>query len=347
MLLRAARIVKIESPEDPRLEELLKRIFVKDINEPSANFMFETLLAAAQRWEDLERHQMRRVDRAGDHAAKADALRMFALEWLQRFKDTDRGAKFFDAALKTTASNGMSTMTLGRRRVLARAPGAGRQGRVVAAARSRGRRARARRRGRADVRRAAVRTDRVRQGQRSRAREEVLRDRRADRAAEPQRSGLHLGRRRSAGRRRADGVGLDAGDPAAGRSSLSRGVPSVEEKQSKKGKRSKRNSAQNIPVPRKSRGRSIPSRWPSMRRCRRPCVVEAPPPAPAPAPVAVEAPHVETKPMPAARGAGRARRGAGSRCRCPRGSRCGHAEGQERRRWARQGRRRVEASHRR
>src|SRR6185312_13024141 len=37
-------------------------------------------------------------------------LRMFALEWLQRFKDKDRGAKFFDAALKQTASNGMSTM---------------------------------------------------------------------------------------------------------------------------------------------------------------------------------------------------------------------------------------------
>ncbi|MBV8761915.1 MAG: tetratricopeptide repeat protein, partial [Deltaproteobacteria bacterium] len=110
MLLRAARIVKIESPEDPRLEELLKRIFVKDIDEPSANFMYETSLANAQRWDDLERHQMRRVDRASDHAKKVDALRMFALEWLQRFKDTDRGAKFFDAALKATAANGMSTM---------------------------------------------------------------------------------------------------------------------------------------------------------------------------------------------------------------------------------------------
>jgi tetratricopeptide (TPR) repeat protein len=110
MLLRAARIVKIEAPEDPRLEELLKRIFVKDIDEPSANFMFETLLAAAQRWDDLERHQMHRVDRAPDHTRKVDALRMFALEWLQRWKDKDRGAKYFDAALKATASNGASSM---------------------------------------------------------------------------------------------------------------------------------------------------------------------------------------------------------------------------------------------
>jgi tetratricopeptide (TPR) repeat protein len=111
MLLRAARIVKIEAPDDPeRLEELLKRIFVKDLDEPSANFMFETLLAAAQRWDDLERHQMRRVERATDHAKKVETLRMFALEWLQRWKDKDRGAKFFDAALKATASNGASTM---------------------------------------------------------------------------------------------------------------------------------------------------------------------------------------------------------------------------------------------
>src|SRR6478735_7305195 len=53
MLVRAARIVRIEAAEDPRLEELLKRIFAKDIDEPSANFMYETLLATANRCEDL------------------------------------------------------------------------------------------------------------------------------------------------------------------------------------------------------------------------------------------------------------------------------------------------------
>src|SRR5258705_5647796 len=47
MLVRAARIVRIEAPDDARLEELLKRIFAKDIDEPSANFMYETLLSSA------------------------------------------------------------------------------------------------------------------------------------------------------------------------------------------------------------------------------------------------------------------------------------------------------------
>ena len=110
MLVRAVRIVRIAAPEDPLLEELLKRILVKDIDEPSANFIYEGLLSGAQRWDELEAHHRRRAERAPDHAAKIEALRMFALEWVQRFKDRDRGAKFFDAALKATASNGAGGM---------------------------------------------------------------------------------------------------------------------------------------------------------------------------------------------------------------------------------------------
>ena len=110
MLLRAARIVRLESADDPRLEELLKRIFVKDIDEPSANFIYETVLATNTRWDELEKHQLRRADRAGDHGKRIEALRMFALEWVQRFKDKDRGAKFFDAALRANTSNGEASM---------------------------------------------------------------------------------------------------------------------------------------------------------------------------------------------------------------------------------------------
>ena len=110
MLVRAARIVRIESPDDPRLELLLKRIFAKDIDEPSANFMYETLLAAGSRWDELEAHQLRRADRAGEHGDRIEALRTFGLEWVQRFKDKDRGAKFFAAALKAAASNGATPM---------------------------------------------------------------------------------------------------------------------------------------------------------------------------------------------------------------------------------------------
>ena len=60
----------------------------------------------ANRWDELEAHHMRRADSAADHAKRVEALRMFALEWVQRFKDRDRGAKFFDAAI---AGDGVAT----------------------------------------------------------------------------------------------------------------------------------------------------------------------------------------------------------------------------------------------
>ncbi|MBA3539564.1 MAG: hypothetical protein H0T79_08030, partial [Deltaproteobacteria bacterium] len=109
-LVRAARIQRLENAEDPKLEELLKQIFAKDIDEPSANFIYETVLATASRFDEIEAHHKRRADRAPDHGSKVEALRMFALEWVQRFKDRDRGVRFFDAAIKVTVSNGTPQM---------------------------------------------------------------------------------------------------------------------------------------------------------------------------------------------------------------------------------------------
>ncbi|HET9623559.1 MAG TPA: hypothetical protein VFP84_19440, partial [Kofleriaceae bacterium] len=110
MLVRAARILRLESPEDTRLEEVLKRALAKDIDEPSSNFMYETILSGTNRWEELEAHHQRRAERAPDHARKIEALRKFALEWVQRYKDRERGAKFFDAAIRATVSNGAAPM---------------------------------------------------------------------------------------------------------------------------------------------------------------------------------------------------------------------------------------------
>ncbi|MBA3456339.1 MAG: tetratricopeptide repeat protein, partial [Deltaproteobacteria bacterium] len=109
-LVRAARILRIEAPEDPRLEEVLKMILAKDIEQPSANFIYETLLSGSQRWDEIEAHHRKRAEKAPDHATKVAAFRTFGLEWLQRFKDRDRGAKFFDSAIKATASNGATPM---------------------------------------------------------------------------------------------------------------------------------------------------------------------------------------------------------------------------------------------
>ncbi|MCX5741926.1 MAG: hypothetical protein NT062_05430 [Proteobacteria bacterium] len=53
MLLRAARIQRLEKPDEPRLEELLKQIFAKDINEPSANYIYESVLQKAERFDEI------------------------------------------------------------------------------------------------------------------------------------------------------------------------------------------------------------------------------------------------------------------------------------------------------
>src|SRR5262245_9388935 len=49
MLLRAARILRLEAPDDPSYEQTLRSILAKDLHEPSANVMLEALLANAQR----------------------------------------------------------------------------------------------------------------------------------------------------------------------------------------------------------------------------------------------------------------------------------------------------------
>ncbi len=110
MLLRAARILRLEAPDDARLEDLLRRLFEKDLDEPSANVMYEALLAGQQRWDELESHYERRAQVATEPAARADRYRAYALVWLQRFKDRDRGARFATRALSAAAQNGKSPM---------------------------------------------------------------------------------------------------------------------------------------------------------------------------------------------------------------------------------------------
>ena len=211
----------------PRLEELLKRILVKDIDEPSANFIYETLLATNSRWDELEKHQLRRAERATDHGQKVEVLRMFGLEWVQRFKDRDRGAKFFDAALRVNTSNGEAPMrsVVAAFTLLLQVQGEKGEWQplldiadaVIAKAREQ--------RGQA-VRRDPGRPDRVRQAQRCRAREAVLRGRGGDRAAEPERAGLRRDRgssRYRAARGRIDAC--DAGDAGGRRRSRRAPLP--------------------------------------------------------------------------------------------------------------------------
>lgn len=99
MLLRAARIVLHETPDDAMFEQLLTEALLNNPNDVAANDLLEKLLSGAERWEDLEAQHRRRFESAAesDKIALAEQL---ALRWLARFHDRDRAAMFFQQAIE-------------------------------------------------------------------------------------------------------------------------------------------------------------------------------------------------------------------------------------------------------
>ncbi len=112
MLLRAARILHQEVPGDPMYEDLLRGALANDAQNESANFLFESLLAAQERWDELEKHHQKRAYAAVDDTSRAALYRQFALEWVQRFKDRSRGAAFFARAIESAVEDGATFPSL-------------------------------------------------------------------------------------------------------------------------------------------------------------------------------------------------------------------------------------------
>ena len=106
MLLRAARIVRIESPEGEQYEKLLSTALEHDPSEETTNYLFEQLLSRSERWDELEAHQMKRADAESDVKTRTLMYRNFALEWNQRYSDRERAGKFFRKAVEATVQNG-------------------------------------------------------------------------------------------------------------------------------------------------------------------------------------------------------------------------------------------------
>ena len=106
MLLRAARIVHHETPEDERYEQLLKLSLVNNPQGKPANYLYEKLLSTAERWTELEAHHDRRIYAAAADSEKGGLAEQFGLEWVQRFKDRERAAKFFKLAIEHSTIDG-------------------------------------------------------------------------------------------------------------------------------------------------------------------------------------------------------------------------------------------------
>ena len=111
MCLRAARILNMEMPDDVEYELMLNRVLTNDPQNESANYLFEAVLAKKQRWDELHKHQDKRAFAAASEIDRAALYRKYALEWIQRYKDRERGAVFFTKALEAAYQNGADTMT--------------------------------------------------------------------------------------------------------------------------------------------------------------------------------------------------------------------------------------------
>ena len=82
--LRAARVLRMEAPEDERYEQLLQRTLYYDPYNESAHQLLDALYASAGRWDDLEEleHQLVRAFPGADE--QAALCQRFSFGWIAR-----------------------------------------------------------------------------------------------------------------------------------------------------------------------------------------------------------------------------------------------------------------------
>ena len=110
MLLRAARIVFHETPDDEMYENLLNESLELNPEGKAANYLYEKLLSAAERWDELEKHHDRRL-LAAEEDEQLGLAEQFGLEWVQRHRDRGRAAKFFKKAIEFAAQSGPDALS--------------------------------------------------------------------------------------------------------------------------------------------------------------------------------------------------------------------------------------------
>jgi tetratricopeptide (TPR) repeat protein len=82
--LRAARIIKMEAPDDPRYERLLQRVLAHDPYDESAHMLLDGLYATQQRWDDLEDLQATLMQAFPGADEQAALCQRFSFSWIAR-----------------------------------------------------------------------------------------------------------------------------------------------------------------------------------------------------------------------------------------------------------------------
>jgi tetratricopeptide (TPR) repeat protein len=96
---RAARILRITAPDDPRYEPLLRRVLKCDPYNDSASRLLEVLLTQAKRWEDVEALEHQQLASFPGADEQAFLCQRFAFKWHMRGDDA-RAVVYIERAVE-------------------------------------------------------------------------------------------------------------------------------------------------------------------------------------------------------------------------------------------------------
>ncbi len=100
IMLRVARIYRLEVPADPSYLEALQRVVANEPQHEQANFLLEGVLGAQKRFDDIVKLHESRAFACADEREQAELYRRFASMWALRWNDIERSAHFYRKALQ-------------------------------------------------------------------------------------------------------------------------------------------------------------------------------------------------------------------------------------------------------
>ena len=106
VLLRVARILRFQAPNDKRYEAVLVRCIVADGKNESAAGQLESLLGGTARWDRLEKVHEARIAACTTDEERIALLRRLAAGWEQRWHESGRAANRWRQALAASYANG-------------------------------------------------------------------------------------------------------------------------------------------------------------------------------------------------------------------------------------------------
>ena len=107
IMLRVARIYRLEVPADPAYLEALHKVVANEPQHEQANFLSKARSARQKRFDEIVKLHEQRAFACADEREQAELYRRFASMWALRWNDVERSALFLSqgAARPTTATD--------------------------------------------------------------------------------------------------------------------------------------------------------------------------------------------------------------------------------------------------